>query len=64
MSKELVLYTHPMSRGRMIRWLLEEIGTIEKRPEFETYWAGLGARPAFGRAMAIDEALLAQQTQA
>lgn len=39
-------------------------GTIEKRPEFEAYWAGLGARPAFGRAMAIDEALLAQQPQA
>ncbi len=23
---ELILYTHPMSRGRTIRWLLEEIG--------------------------------------
>ncbi|HQN52489.1 MAG TPA: glutathione S-transferase family protein, partial [Phenylobacterium sp.] len=26
MSNDLVLYTHPMSRGRVARWLLEEIG--------------------------------------
>ena len=26
MPDELVLYTHPMSRGRIIRWMLEEIG--------------------------------------
>jgi len=26
MTEDLILYTHPMSRGRMIRWLLEEIG--------------------------------------
>ena len=26
MSNDLVLYTHPMSRGRIIRWMLEEIG--------------------------------------
>ena len=26
MSDELVLYTHPMSRGRIARWMLEEIG--------------------------------------
>ncbi len=25
-SNELVLYTHPMSRGRTTRWMLEEIG--------------------------------------
>ncbi len=25
-SNELVLYTHPMSRGRTARWMLEEIG--------------------------------------
>lgn len=25
-SKELILYTHPMSRGRTVRWMLEEIG--------------------------------------
>lgn len=26
MSEDLILYTHPMSRGRIARWMLEEIG--------------------------------------
>lgn len=26
MTDDLVLYTHPMSRGRIVRWMLEEIG--------------------------------------
>jgi glutathione S-transferase len=26
MDQELVFYTHPMSRGRMVRWMLEELG--------------------------------------
>jgi glutathione S-transferase len=26
MSDELIFYTHPMSRGRVVRWMLEEIG--------------------------------------
>jgi glutathione S-transferase len=26
MSDELVFYTNPMSRGRMVRWMLEELG--------------------------------------
>jgi glutathione S-transferase len=26
MSDELVFYTNPMSRGRVIRWMLEEVG--------------------------------------
>ena len=26
MTDDLVLYTHPMSRGRIARWMLEEIG--------------------------------------
>src|SRR3712207_2972199 len=26
MTDDLVFYTHPMSRGRMVRWMLEEIG--------------------------------------
>jgi glutathione S-transferase len=26
MTEELVLYTHPMSRGRIARWMLEEVG--------------------------------------
>jgi glutathione S-transferase len=26
MTDEIVFYTHPMSRGRIVRWMLEEIG--------------------------------------
>ncbi|HTX49549.1 MAG TPA: glutathione S-transferase family protein [Caulobacteraceae bacterium] len=26
MSDELIFYTHPMSRGRIVRWMLEEVG--------------------------------------
>jgi len=26
MSDELVFYTNPMSRGRIARWMLEEVG--------------------------------------
>jgi glutathione S-transferase len=26
MTEELVFYTHPMSRGRIVRWMLEEVG--------------------------------------
>src|SRR5690349_11473994 len=26
MSDELVFYTNPMSRGRIVRWILEEVG--------------------------------------
>lgn len=26
MGDEIVFYTHPMSRGRMVRWMLEEVG--------------------------------------
>ena len=26
MSNDLVFYTHPMSRGRIVRWMLEELG--------------------------------------
>jgi glutathione S-transferase len=25
-ADELTFYTHPMSRGRVVRWMLEEIG--------------------------------------
>ena len=45
MSNDLVFYTHPMSRGRIVRWMLEEVGqpyrtelldfsTSMKAPEF------------------------------
>ncbi len=26
MSDDLIFYTHPMSRGRIVRWMLEEVG--------------------------------------
>ena len=31
-----------------------QFGTIEKRPAFETYWAGLSARPAWRRGNELD----------
>ena len=36
MSKELVLYTNPMSRGQIARWMLEEVGA-EYRTEVLQY---------------------------
>ncbi|CAD7046492.1 glutathione S-transferase family protein [Pseudorhizobium endolithicum] len=31
MTDELVLYTNPMSRGRIARWMLEEVGVLYRR---------------------------------
>lgn len=42
MTDELVFYTHPMSRGRIIRWMLEEIGH-PYRTEALTYGATMKA---------------------
>ncbi|MCM2292240.1 glutathione S-transferase family protein [Allorhizobium sp. BGMRC 0089] len=36
MSDEVILYTNPMSRGRIVRWMLEEIGKPYKT-EWVTY---------------------------
>lgn len=36
MSDELVFYTNPMSRGRIVRWMLEEIGA-PYRTEYLSY---------------------------
>ena len=36
MSDELVFYTNPMSRGRIVRWMLEEIG-VPYRTEIMDY---------------------------
>src|SRR5436309_12148572 len=40
MSKELVFYTNPMSRGRIVRWMLEEVGA-PYRTEILDYQTGM-----------------------
>lgn len=40
MSQELVLYTNPMSRGRIARWMLEEVGA-PYRTEIIEYGDGM-----------------------
>lgn len=42
MSDEIVLYTHPMSRGRVARWMLEEVGR-PYRTEILHYGASMKA---------------------
>ncbi|MEK6541659.1 MAG: glutathione S-transferase family protein [Pseudomonadota bacterium] len=44
--------------GSQIGWGLQ-FGSIDKRPAFEAYWAGICERPAYLRAKAIDGALIA-----
>jgi glutathione S-transferase len=48
--------------GSQIGWGMQ-FGSIEKRPAFEAYWAGLFNRPAAVRARAIDDALMPAQPQ-
>jgi glutathione S-transferase len=45
MSDELVFYTHPMSRGRIARWMMEEVGK-PYRTEVLEYAASMKA-PAY-----------------
>jgi len=45
MSKDLVFYTNPMSRGRIVRWMLEEVGA-PYRTEILEYETSLKA-PAY-----------------
>ena len=49
--------------GSHLNWGLQ-FGTIEKRPAFERYVAGLVARPAYQRANEIDNQLAAQMQAA
>ena len=44
--------------GAQIGWGMQ-FGTVERRPAFERYWAGMADRPAAVRARAIDDGLLA-----
>jgi glutathione S-transferase len=46
--------------GSQIGWGLA-FGSIEKRPAFEAYWAGICERPAYLRGKAIDQALMPAQ---
>jgi glutathione S-transferase len=46
--------------GSHIGWGMS-FGSIEKRPEFERYLGGLTARPAYKRAIEIDDGLIAAQ---
>ena len=45
MSDDLVFYTHPMSRGRIVRWMLEEVGATY-RTEIMGYGSGM-KEPAY-----------------
>lgn len=45
--------------GSQLGWLMQ-FGTIDKRPAFESYVAGLRLRPAALRAVEIDDGLIAQ----
>ena len=49
--------------GSQIGWGMM-FGSIEKRPAFEAYWAGISARPAAKRAAEIDDALIAAAKEA
>jgi glutathione S-transferase len=42
MADEIVFYTHPMSRGRVVRWMLEEVGQ-PYRTEIIAYGAAMKA---------------------
>ena len=44
MSDEIVLYTNPMSRGRTVRWMLEEVGA-PYRAEIMEYGPAMQAPP-------------------
>ena len=45
MAKELVFYTNPMSRGRIVRWMLEEVGAA-----YRTQVVEFGAPRALSKA--------------
>ena len=46
MSDEIVFYHNPMSRGRMVHWMLEEVG-VPYRIEILRFDRGENKKPAF-----------------
>ena len=68
MSNELVFYTNPMSRGRIVRWMLEEVGqpyrtelldyaTTMKAPEYLAI-NPMGKVPALRHGDTVDHRML------
>ncbi len=49
MSDSVILYTNPMSRGRIVRWLLEEIGQ-----PYQTEWLDYGPQMKSPEYLAIN----------
>lgn len=44
--------------GSQIGWGLQ-FQSMDRRPAFETYWSRISARPAYRRAIELDDALVA-----
>lgn len=49
MTEQVTLYTNPMSRGRMVRWMLEEIGQ-----PYKTEWVSYGPQMKSPEFLAIN----------
>ena len=49
MTEQVTLYTNPMSRGRMVRWMLEEIGQ-----PYTTEWVAYGPQMKSSEFLAIN----------
>jgi glutathione S-transferase len=60
MANEIVFYTNPMSRGRTVRWVLEEI-SVPYRTELLEFGTTMKSPAYLGRATALDDALVPQQ---
>lgn len=49
MTEQVTLFTNPISRGRMVRWMLEEIGQ-----PYQTEWVGYGPQMKSPEFLAIN----------
>ena len=54
MSEDIVFYTNPMSRGRIVRWMLEEVGQAYQT---EIIFYGEAMKSAGYRVIATDRAV-------